>query len=203
MKLIGRGAEAEIYEDKGSVVKRRVEKNYRIKEIDTPIRRFRTKREGKVIDKLRAIGVSVPSVENVDVDEGVLKIEKIEGKKLRDKLNVKNYSKLCKDLGKMIAEMHNKDIIHGDLTTSNMIFENKSKKIFLIDFGLSFFSSKIEDKAVDIHLFRQALESKHNQFWENGFKAFISGYSSKSKCFKEIIGRFDQVENRGRNKSKG
>jgi len=203
MKLIGRGAEAEVYEDKDSVVKKRVEKDYRIKEIDAPIRRFRTKREGKVIDKLKVIGIPVPSVESVDVDKGILKIEKIKGVKLRDKLNTKNYSKLCKDMGKMIAEMHNNDVIHGDLTTSNMIFENKLKKIFLIDFGLSFFSSKVEDKAVDIHLFRQALESKHNQFWEKGFKVFISGYGSKSEHFKEIMGRFDQVENRGRNKGKG
>jgi len=202
MKLIARGAEAELYEDKDSILKKRVKKDYRIEEIDVPLRRSRTKREAKVIGKLNSIGISCPSVGMVDLENTSLSIERIKGIKLRDKLNQRNYPKLCKEVGKTIAKMHNEEIIHGDLTTSNMIFETKSKKVFLIDFGLSFFSSKVEDKAVDIHLFRQALESKHNSFWEKGFRYFMQGYKSNSENYDEILTRFDKVENRGRNKSK-
>ena len=62
-------------------------------------------------------------------------------------------------IGESVARIHQKDIIHGDLTTSNMIFKNE--KVFFIDFGLGYISRKIEDKAVDIHLLKQALEAKH------------------------------------------
>ncbi len=202
MRLIARGAEAELYSDKSVIVKKRVKKDYRISEIDTSLRRFRTKREAKVLNKAKEAGINVPLVKKMDVDDGILEMEEIIGMKVRDKLNSKNYLVLCKNIGGIIANLHNNDMIHGDLTTSNMIYENKSKKIFLIDFGLSFFSLKVEDKAVDIHLFRQALESKHNKIWESAFKAFISGYKSKSKDYDEVLNRFEKVESRGRNKTK-
>lgn len=207
MKLIAQGAEAEIYQDNSAIVKKRIKKDYRISEIDLPLRKFRTKREAKVIEKLNLLGIPVPKLLSLDSDNATLQIEKIEGIKLRDKLNSSNFKQLCSSLGKMIAEMHNNDIIHGDLTTSNMIYsstsDKKSGRIYLIDFGLSFFSQKVEDKAVDIHLLRQALESKHNSIWEKAFEAFMSGYKTKSNNCSEIISRFDKVEERGRNKAKG
>ncbi len=96
--------------------------------------------------------------------------------------------------------MHNKDIIHGDLTTSNMIYYNY--KVYFIDFGLSFFSEKTEDKAVDLHLLRQAIDSKHYKVYEKAFYLILKGYISKAKSSKEIIKRFEIVELRGRNKAK-
>ena len=57
---------------------------------------------------------------------------------------------------------------------------------------VSFFSKRIEDKAVDIHLFRQALESKHHQIWRDAFKNFLLGYK-KADDYKEIMLRFEQV----------
>lgn len=71
-------------------------------------------------------------------------------------------------------------------------------KIYLIDFGLGFQNARIEDKAVDIHLFRQALESKHFKHWEKLFHSFLSGYSPKDK--KQILERLEKVEARGRYK---
>jgi len=210
MKLIGCGAEAEVYLEKATckgktitkIVKKRIQKDYRIKEIDIPIRRFRTKREAKVLEKAIALNIPVPKVILVDKDKMEIEMEEIAGLKLRDKLNTLNYLKLSRELGGLIATLHNNDIIHGDLTTSNMVYESKKKKIFLIDFGLSFFSEKVEDKAVDIHLLKQALESKHNKFWEKSYTSFLNSYKSKSNNFKEIISRLEQVESRGRNKKK-
>jgi len=72
-------------------------------------------------------------------------------------------------------------------------------KIYLIDFGLSFHSTKIEDKSVDIHLLKQALESKHYQFYEKLLENFIEGYK-KSKNSKETLKRLEKVEERGRYK---
>ena len=76
------------------------------------------------------------------------------------------------------------------------------KEIYFIDFGLSFFSNKIEDKAVDLHLLRQALESKHYKIWEKAFESVLFGYKSKAQDAKEILARFEKVEERGRNKTK-
>lgn len=126
-------------------------------------------------------------------------MEFLKGKKLRDVLDKKNCIKLCKELGKKIAILHKNNIIHGDLTTSNMIL---NKEIYFIDFGLSFFSDKIEDKAVDLHLLRQALESKHNEIFEDSFNAVLLGYKSPNPDYISILKRLEKVEARGRYKGK-
>lgn len=198
MKQIGDGAEAVIYLDK-DVIKERIKKSYRHKDIDLKLRKFRTRRESKVLKKLE--GIKFPSPKFIEMDDKEMKIimEYIDAPRLRDVINSSNQNRLCKETGKLVAELHNNEIIHGDLTTSNILFKDK---LSFIDFGLSFFSKRIEDKAVDIHLFRQALESKHHEIWRNAFKNFLSGYK-KADDYKEIMLRFEQVEGRGRYKGKG
>ena len=95
--------------------------------------------------------------------------------------------------------LHNSAIIHGDLTTSNMIL---NKEIYLIDFGLSFFSEKSEDKAVDLHLLKEALESKHYKIWEDAFKIVLEAYRKEAKRASETLKRLEQVEKRGRYRAK-
>jgi TP53 regulating kinase and related kinases len=196
MELISRGAEAEIYLDKDKIIKKRIAKSYRIKELDSQLRKFRTKREAKIIQKLPK---EIPHPELLNVNDTSMTIEMslVKGEKVRDILD-KNVS-LCVDIGKKIALMHNAGIIHGDLTTSNMIYQDK---LHFIDFGLSFFSEKVEDRAVDLHLLKQALESKHYRVFEEAFSLVMKGYKSESETFKEVKARFDQVELRGRNKAK-
>ncbi|MEM2131524.1 MAG: KEOPS complex kinase/ATPase Bud32 [Candidatus Woesearchaeota archaeon] len=207
--LISRGAEAEIYLDidekthEKKIIKKRIQKSYRIKEIDESLRKFRTKRESKILEKLN---IPKPKLLKLNEKEATIEIEFIEGKKIRDileKSNEKNITfELSKEIGKLIAQMHNQNIIHGDLTTSNMIYNEKEKKIYFIDFGLSFFSEKIEDKAVDLHLLKQALESKHSKIYEKAFNLILNEYKKKAKKANEIINRVKQVELRGRNKAK-
>lgn len=196
MKLIGKGAEAELYLDKNKVIKKRISKRYRIKELDIPLRKFRTRREAKVIKKLPK---EIPAPELLKMDDKNMNIEMslIKGDKVRDMLDKK--LNICKDIGEKIAIMHNFGIIHGDLTTSNMIF---NKEVYFIDFGLSFFSQKIEDKAVDLHLLRQALESKHYKVFDKAFKLVLKGYKRESENYEDIRHRLEKVEARGRNKGK-
>jgi len=80
-----------------------------------------------------------------------------------------------------------------------MILANEIK---FIDYGLSFFSDKIEDKAVDLHLLRQALESKHHNTWEECFKSALDGYRDSYPEHELVLKRLDAVEKRGRNKAK-
>ncbi|PIN78535.1 Kae1-associated kinase Bud32 [Candidatus Woesearchaeota archaeon CG_4_10_14_0_2_um_filter_33_10] len=199
MKKIGAGAEALIYLDKKEVVKERIKKSYRLKQIDEKLRKFRTRREAKVLEKLHSIGFPIPKLILSDDKKMLIKMEFLKGKKLRDILNKKNCEKLCREIGEEVATLHKKGIIHGDLTTSNMILKDK---IYFIDFGLSFFSDKIEDKAVDIHLLRQALESKHHEIFKKSFKAMLAGYKIKNPDYNTIIKRLEKVEARGRYKGK-
>jgi len=189
MKQIASGAEAIIYLDEGRIIKKRIKKNYRISEIDETLRKSRTKREAKILQKLQIPG---PRLLKSD-DKETIEMEFVKGELVKDILDT--HISIAKEIGKTLSVLHDQNIIHGDLTTSNMIFNNK---IFFIDFGLSFSSYKIEDKAVDIHLFRQALESKHHKVFEKAYKLFLQGYRPKGRI--DIMQRLKIVEARGRNK---
>lgn len=196
-KIIGMGAEATIFREE-NVRKERFEKPYRLKEIDETLRKTRTRKEAKLLDKLEKMNFPSPRLISTD-RKSQIEMQFIEGKKLRDVLDKKNYKEHCIELGRKIAMLHNADIIHGDLTTSNMILGNE---IFFIDFGLSSHSAKVEDKAVDLHLLRQAFDSKHFEICKKCFEAAIEGYKKESENADEILSRLNKVESRGRNKSK-
>jgi len=126
----------------------------------------------------------------------------VDGEKLSDHLNsfdLKKQKTVSKLIGRSISKLHDSNIIHGDLTTSNMILKNK--EVYFIDFGLGFQSHKIEDKAVDLHLLKQALEAKHFKTWEILFKELLKSYST-SKDSKKVLERLRAVERRGRYKGK-
>jgi len=194
------GAESIIYLDKnkGIVHKKRIEKPYRIAEIDMPLRISRTRKESKVINTLHKLDITVPQL--IKQSEFDIEMEYIEGTQLKKILDKR--PELSMSIGKNLAVMHDSGIIHGDLTTSNMILGDygNGEKLYFIDFGLSFFSKKIEDKAVDIHLFKQALESKHFRASDAAYRYFLQGYNPKDK--KEIVQRLHVVEQRGRYKVK-
>ncbi len=198
-RLIGNGAEARIYRERSKVIKHRQAKSYRIRELDDSIRRSRTKREAKFIQKLRLLGIDAPKLIKVDENSMEIVMEYVDGQLLKDIFD-KNYAKYSKSLGEIIAKLHDNDMIHGDLTTSNMIL--RSGRIFLIDFGLSFFSKKIEDKAVDLHLLKQALESKHWKVFDKAFKIIFDTYRKKSWNGEATVSRLKEVELRGRYKHK-
>jgi TP53 regulating kinase-like protein len=197
MNLISRGAEAEICRDGDKVVKSRVKKTYRISEIDDSLRRSRAKREAKVLEKLPK-GILHPRLLRLDEKDASIEMEFIDGDKVRDILD--NDIVLCIEIGRIIARMHNAGIIHGDLTTSNMML--KDRKIYMIDFGLSYFSDKLEDRAVDLHLLKQALESRHYRIFERAFGMVLDGYKEEATDYSKVLSKYTQVESRGRNKAK-
>lgn len=193
MKEIARGAEAVIYLDKDKIIKHRIKKNYRISQIDDNLRKKRTRIEAKILEKLT---IPHPKILTINEKDAKIEMEYINGEKLKDVFSIKH----AKKIGEYVAKMHNEGIIHGDLTTSNMIKSNKD--IYFIDFGLSFFSEKFEDKAVDLHLLKEALESKHYKVADKAFKEILLSYKKHAKNSKEVIERLKIVEERGRNKHK-
>ncbi len=199
-KVISRGAEAVLIKKKDRILKRRVPKGYRHPELDKKIRSGRTRREAKLIAKAREV-INAPEIFCSDDKKAEIEMEFINGKKLSDYLDkfpLNEEIKICQKIGEETALLHNKDLIHGDLTTSNLI--KKGKEVYFIDFGLGFHSQRAEDKAVDLHLLRQALESKHFKNWEKLFDAVLKGYSKKGD--KKVISQLKKVESRGRYKGK-
>jgi len=199
LKIIQQGAEAIILLEKNRVIKRRIKKSYRIPEIDDKIRRQRTRSEAKLLTKAFKL-ISIPEIIKVDQETKEIIMDFIDGKKLSDYLDkfpLKKQKGVCKLIGESTAKLHDADIIHGDLTTSNMIL--KDNKIYFIDFGLGFISHKFEDKAVDLHLLKQALEAKHFKNWEILFREVLKGYS-KFKDSEIVLERLKAVEKRGRYK---
>ena len=194
-QIIQQGAEAIISLKDNKINKHRVKKGYRIPELDNKLRVRRTKSEAKIINKLLNI-INVPKIIKTDKENIIMQY--IDGKKLSEHLEKLDYKEISKKIGESLTKLHNQDIIHGDLTTSNMIY--KTNKLYLIDFGLGFHSHKIEDKAVDLHLIQQALNAKHYEIAEECFKIILKNY--KPEKYKLIIERISVIASRGRYKKK-
>lgn len=207
-RVIGGGAEAIIYREgaRGErAVKHRPRKGYRHPAIDKEFRESRTRREARVLQKAKNIGLCVPSVLGVKESEGILEIEHVNGVKARDlledsKVSVNAKLAVCREIGKGVALLHSHGIVHGDLTTSNFIVE-RSGVVCFIDFGLSFHSDRLEDKAVDLHLLKRALESKHWRHADAFFAAAVEGYKGYAQAA-QVLQRLSVVEARGRYKHK-
>ena len=197
--IIGRGAEALLYREGDVLVKERIVKPYRHPDIDRELRKSRTRREGKLLQKLEGM---VPHVYDVDDTTMQIRMAYLDGLLVRDTLEKKSTKEqeiLLREIGRIVGVLHSKDIIHGDLTTSNII--EQGNKVFFIDFGLGFVSLKIEDKAVDVHVFRQALDSKHYTCAEQCYRWFLEGYRQWNGST-EVIERLEKIEKRGRYKCK-
>jgi len=206
-QIINKGAEAEIFKHRNTIIKFRPEKKYRNEQIDLQLRKFRTNRETKVLQKLAELNVPAPQLVGQD-SEFMLKnnidpkfsinMNFIEGNQLKTILSADNFKSYAMQVGDIVAKMHNNDIVHGDLTTSNMLVNDD--KVFLIDFGLSNFSTKVEDKAVDLHLLKEALNSKHPLFADKLFNDIVDKYKECYPGAIDVLKRFEQVELRGKNK---
>jgi len=196
--IIAQGAEAILIHEDGRLIKKRVKKGYRLPILDDKLRKQRTKKEAKLLAKAAKL-IPVPKIIKTD-EKQEIDMEFLQGLKLSEHLDtLENAEDICKIIGEQIAKLHDADIIHGDLTTSNMILSEKDNKVYFIDFGLGFESKKIEDKAVDLHLIKQALEARHFMHYEKFFSQVLEGYKL-SKHHLATISRLKAVEKRGRYK---
>ncbi|MBI5347177.1 MAG: Kae1-associated serine/threonine protein kinase, partial [Candidatus Aenigmarchaeota archaeon] len=183
--IIAQGAEAVLRKEDGYIIKERVMKGYRIPQLDSRLRRERTKHEEALMREARRLGVAVPAI--AEADDYALKMDFIDGLRLKDILSEKNMEELGKKIGENISRLHTFGIIHGDLTTSNMLLYGSD--VYFIDFGLGFHSRKIEDKAVDLHLLRQALNSTHSTIAEEAWRFIIESYDDS-----DVLRRIIQIE---------
>lgn len=206
LRLIKKGAEAWIYLAKWHgrrvVIKKRLPKKYRLPELDEQIRIHRTIREPQLMHEAKKAGVPTPTIYFIDAKEATIIMEQVEGeqvKRLLDVIPEGERLKICYEIGGLIGKLHKNGIIHGDLTTSNMI-QNSSGKIFFIDFGLGEKTHEVEAKGVDLHLMRRALNSSHFKYAKECFDAIIKGYSNVlgEAATREIMEKIREIEQRGR-----
>ncbi len=200
--LLCRGAEAEIYKirflGEEAVLKIRRRKKYRNPELDRRTRTSRTLREASALKKAKELGVRAPFVRYVDTRSALIVMQFIRGSLCRDALveGSLEWSWVATELGRDVARLHNGQLVHGDLTTSNVIVDGD--KLVLFDFGLSEIDPGVEGKAVDIELLYRVLHSTHPQI-EKGFMGeFLQEYESASESGGTVVKRFNAIKRMGR-----
>ncbi|MGE5533720.1 MAG: Kae1-associated kinase Bud32 [Bacillota bacterium] len=205
-RLLKKGAEASLFltywHGRKAVIKVRIPKTYRPPSLDEQIRSYRTVHEPQLMHEAKVAGVQTPLIYMVNVPDALIIMEYIEGKQVKQFLN--NASKADRvdisiEIGKSIGCLHNHGLIHGDLTTSNII-QTSEEELFFVDFGLGEKNEELEEQGVDLHLMKRALQSTHFTFWEECFQNVLHGYTSivGDLLAEKIYEKIREIERRGR-----
>jgi TP53 regulating kinase and related kinases len=205
MRLMRKGAEACLYRHSylglEVVRKQRVPKPYRHPEMDREIRTERTILEGRLLSEAKRNGVPTPALYQIDTETATLVMEYLGGTTLRDSIasmSKSGISRAFEQFGEYVAQLHNSGIVHGDLTTSNVIV-NGGDNLSIIDFGLGNFSTELEPRGVDLHLLLRTLESSHHTILAEGWESFQKGYRRKYKGKPDqVIEKVREIRRRGR-----
>lgn len=204
--LLKKGAEASLFvadwHGKHVVIKTRLPKKYRPEKLDLTIRTYRTVHEPQLMSEAKKAGVPTPTIFQVDVENATIVMEFVEGKQLKQLLGAfspREREHVCFLVGELIGKLHRHGVVHGDLTSSNMIFGTDGR-IFFVDFGLGEKNSELEAQGVDLHLLKRALQSTHYQYADECFQTVMKGYAAfvgKAET-KDVLAKIREIERRGR-----
>lgn len=202
-KMIAQGAEAKLLlgslDGSKVLIKDRIRKGYRLPGLDLKIRRQRTRREAGFLSRARRAGVHAPQI--ISIGNNKIIMEFLEGERIKDILNSSPEKKrflVYRLIGEAAAGLHSSGIMHGDLTTSNMIL--REGKLYIIDFGLGKFSKRIEDFAVDLFLLYEALKSTHFKYLNEAWQKILKSYRDNYPEPEAVLERFRKIEKRRRYK---
>jgi TP53 regulating kinase and related kinases len=203
--LLYRGAEADVVKASWcgmpAVYKVRKTLPYRLPELDNEIRRQRTLREGEMIRSAKRAGVRAPYLYYVDPGRATLVMEFIEGERMKDlvsSLPPREVSLLFERLGAEVARLHAAGIMHGDLTTANVM--RRDGELVFVDFGLSLHSSRVEDHAVDLRLIKETIVGAHSEVAQSGMASLLRGYCRVvgDRRAAAVLRQLRAIERRGR-----
>jgi TP53 regulating kinase-like protein len=204
-RLLYRGAEADLFrgswEGLDAVFKVRKRLPYRLRELDDALRRQRTIHESEMIALAKGAGVSAPHLYFIDPASSTLVMEFIEGDRLKDAVPGMSPAELQTSfrlLGRDIARLHASGIMHGDLTTANII--RKGGRLVFLDFGLSVHSNRVEDHAVDLRLIKETLSGAHPKVAQAAMEHLLEGYREGvgAARAKQVQKQLLNIERRGR-----
>ena len=202
MKPVKRGAEAELYLTeflgRKAILKRRVSKKYRIKELDERIRKERTRAEARIIHRAKIAGVRTPIIYDIDMHNMEITMEYLDLPRVKDemeKLESNEKRRLAESIGRTVAKLHSHGIVHGDLTTSNMLIYGD--EIALIDFGLAEITKEKERMASDLRVLKEGWRSAHYED-EPLVDVIFSSYASSWDEGHEVLRILQKAEKRRR-----
>ncbi|XP_059919647.1 EKC/KEOPS complex subunit TP53RK [Gadus macrocephalus] len=219
--VLKQGAEARVYRDvflgRSTIIKERFPKKYRHPLLDEKLTHRRTVQEVRSIQRCRRAGIPTPVVYFVDYTSHCIFLEDIvDSVTVRDHIaatrqrshpspTLEPLEPLAARVGRVLARMHDEDVVHGDLTTSNMLLRRSGNgeaelSLVLIDFGLSYISALPEDKGVDLYVLEKAFLSTHPNT-EPLFQKLLESYAASSKKSSAVIKKLDEVRLRGRKRS--
>lgn len=225
-EILKQGAEAKLYlgdyQGQKCLIKERFAKLYRHPELDKQLTKERMRSETKALTRCLTAGILVPRVYNMDLDTRRIYMEYF-GRSRTVKQHILSVSNkpdeeavagqldaLGSRIGEVIGKMHANNIIHGDLTTSNMLLEPRADddsgefaeySLVMIDFGLAHYHTSAEDKGVDLYVLERALLSTHSAH-PALFDSILVAYrlANQTGC-QEVIGKFEEVRARGRKRT--
>ncbi|KAK3421436.1 hypothetical protein EUGRSUZ_G02085 [Eucalyptus grandis] len=158
--------------------------------------------------KARRLGVATPVLYGVDPVLHTLTFEYVDGPSVKDVflefgshgVVEERLDDIAAQIGDAIGKLHDGGLVHGDLTTSNMLIRSSTNQLVLIDFGLSFTSTLPEDKAVDLYVLERALLSMHSSCG-NVMDRILAAYRKSSKQWSSTLNKLAQVRQRGRKRT--
>jgi Kae1-associated kinase Bud32 len=204
-RLLYRGAEADVirgrWQGLDAVFKVRKPLDYRLPILDDAIRRQRTIREAEMIHLAKRAGVTAPFLYNVDVSAATLVMEFVDGERVKDLINSnsrKTMDGFFFEFGSAVARLHSSGIMHGDLTTANVVLRDGS--LVFVDFGLSLRTERLEDHAVDLRLIKETLAGAHPDIATAAFEGLYRGYAVVAGAVRSraVLKQLQNIERRGR-----
>ena len=205
--LISQGAEARLYQlqfcGQPAVVKERFKKSYRLPELDAKLTQKRIRQEVRCSVKARKAGIDTPCLLLVDLPTGRIYMEHIAGGTVKAWLQAHRAENeaaaldIAYQMGSAVSKLHDSNLVHGDLTTSNFLLRMPERTIVMIDFGLSNACPGNEDKAVDLHLMEKAMASTHPNA-EPLVAEFLRAYKAVCRKSDAVLQQLAVVRQRGR-----
>ena len=213
--LLSQGAEGRVFGVKfcgrDAVVKQRFKKPYRHPTLDTKLTKSRLGMEARSMMRARKLGVVTPTLYYVDQQQSAIYMEKVPGKSLKelireDSMSEADMENIGAQVGRAVAKMHDGGLIHGDLTTGNILVRDANgqggegeRTVVIIDFGLASNSIIAEDKGVDLYVLERAITVTHSS--QALFEHVMTAYRRASSQWSASFNKFAEVRMRGRKRS--
>lgn len=209
-RLFAQGAESRLWEaqlaGRPAIVKQRFSKQYRHPTLDRKLTAARLKQEVRGMVRARKMGALTPVLYAVDLLDATISMEKVAGSTVKALLHSgslagKDLERVLRQIGEAVAVLHDGGMVHGDLTTSNLMVRSRDNALVVLDFGLSTTSAIPEDKGVDLYVLERAFKSAHSADGDGLFEVVLAAYKKKSRQWNSTLNKFSEVRMRGRKRA--
>lgn len=188
------------------IIKHRLPKKVKAKQTEKTSLNM-LKQEVNGLTRARNLGVPVPAVFAYNLQQRLICLEFLKnhinlGEYLNSKADdydedtINEMRKLFTKIGSMVAELHNGNLIHGDLSVSTVFVDQVKLNVRFISFGLSSTSTSIEDKSVDLFRLFRSFPATHEEHmrYSDLTNCLYTGYTSKSAKVDAVVQRLQKIK---------